>query len=268
MRQVFLDTETTGLSAEQGDRIIEVACIEFDNRRDTGRRLHHYVNPGRRSHPDAVRVHGITDEFLADKPPFASIAAELLEMLSDADVVIHNAAFDVGFLNAELARLGQPPITQRAARITDTLLMAREMFPGKSNSLDALCRRLEVDNSKRDLHGALIDADLLAQVYLNLTRGQDSLVIEAAQENRAPVAGSAADLRILALPVLRASKEESAAHDALLADIDEACGGKTVWRIAAARSERLESAVAYSAACRNTADSSATAQFSGRLAQR
>ena len=232
MRQVFLDTETTGLSVEQGDRIIEVACIEFDNRRDTGRRLHHYLNPGRSSHPDAVRVHGITDEFLADKPPFASIADELLDMLSGADVVIHNAAFDIGFLNAELARAGRPPVTQHVARVTDTLLMAREMFPGKSNSLDALCRRLEVDNSKRDLHGALIDADLLAQVYLNLTRGQDSLVIEAAQESRSPVAGSAADLRTLTLPVLKASAEENAAHDALLADIEQACGGKTVWRSA------------------------------------
>lgn len=232
MRQVFLDTETTGLSAEQGDRIIEVACIEFDNRRDTGRRLHHYVNPGRSSHPDAVRVHGITDEFLADKPPFATIADELLEMLAGADVVIHNAAFDIGFLNAELARLSRPPIGQQVARVTDTLLMARQMFPGKSNSLDALCRRLEVDNSKRDLHGALIDADLLAQVYLNLTRGQDSLVIEAAQESRDAVPGGAADLRSLLLPVLAASVEENAAHDAVLADIDLACGGKTVWRSA------------------------------------
>ena len=232
MRQVFLDTETTGLNAEQGDRIIEVACIEFDNRRDTGRRLHHYVNPGRSSHPDAVRVHGITDEFLADKPPFATIADELLEMLSGADVVIHNAAFDVGFLNAELARLGRPALSSQVARVTDTLLMARQMFPGKSNSLDALCRRLEVDNSKRDLHGALIDADLLAQVYLNLTRGQDSLVIEAAQDWRAPVAGSAADLRTLKLPVRVATDEENAAHDALLADIGAACGGKVVWRAA------------------------------------
>ena len=230
MRQVFLDTETTGLSAEQGDRVIEVACIEFDNRRDTGRRLHHYVNPGRSSHPDAVRVHGITDEFLADKPPFASIVDELLDMLSGADVVIHNAAFDIGFLNAELARVNRPPLTQQVARVTDTLLMARQMFPGKSNSLDALCRRLEVDNSKRDLHGALVDADLLAQVYLNLTRGQDSLVIEAAQDSRPPVAGSAGDLRMLILPVLAASAEEVAAHDALLADIDAACGGKVILR--------------------------------------
>ena len=229
MRQIFLDTETTGLYADQGDRIIEFACIEYDNRRDTGRRLHHYVNPQRSSHPDAVRVHGITDEFLADKPLFSAVAAELLEFLAGAELVIHNAAFDVGFLNAELKRLGLPPVTQHAVRITDSLLMAREMFPGKGNSLDALCRRLEVDNSKRDLHGALIDADLLAQVYLNMTRGQDSLVIEAAQPARGPVAVAAADLRQWALPVLCATAEELAAHDALMAQVDKASGGKTVW---------------------------------------
>jgi DNA polymerase-3 subunit epsilon len=232
MRQVFLDTETTGLSAEQGDRIIEVACIEYDNRRDSGRRLHHYVNPGRSSHPDAVRVHGITDEFLADKPPFASIAQELLDFVAGADVVIHNANFDVGFLNAELARLHLKPFTVHAASITDSLLMAREMFPGKSNSLDALCRRLEVDNSKRDLHGALIDADLLAQVYLNMTRGQDSLVIDAAEASCGPVATAtaAADLSAFDLPVLHASAEETAAHEAVLTDLDGACKGRTVWR--------------------------------------
>ncbi len=230
MRQVFLDTETTGLSAENGDRIIEVACIEYDNRRDSGRRLHHYVNPGRSSHPDAVRVHGITDEFLADKPPFASIAQELLDFVSGADVVIHNAAFDVGFINAELARLGMKPLSAHVAQVTDSLLMARERFPGKSNSLDALCRRLEVDNSKRDLHGALIDADLLAQVYLNMTRGQDSLVIDAAEETQGPVADTAADLSAFDLPVLRASEEEAAAHAAVLKDLDCASRGKTVWR--------------------------------------
>lgn len=230
MRQVFLDTETTGLSAEQGDRIIEIACIEYDNRRDSGRRLHHYVNPGRSSHPDAVRVHGITDEFLADKPPFASIAQEFLDFVAGADVVIHNAAFDVGFINAELARLGLKPMSAYVAQVTDSLLMAREQFPGKSNSLDALCRRLEVDNSKRDLHGALIDADLLAQVYLNMTRGQDSLVIDAAQEPQGPVADTAADLSAFDLPVLRASDEECAAHAAVLKDLDGASKGKTVWR--------------------------------------
>ena len=235
MRQIFLDTETTGLNAEQGDRIIEFACIEYDNRRDTGRRLHHYVNPQRSSHPDAIRVHGITDDFLADKPLFSAVAHELLEFIAGADLVIHNAAFDISFLNAELARLQLPPITQRAGRITDSLLMAREQFPGKSNSLDALCRRLEVDNSRRDLHGALIDADLLAQVYLNMTRGQDSLVIEAVQHGRGNLAdGAPADLSVWPLPVLLATAEEAAAHDALMHQIDQASGGRSVWRYAAA----------------------------------
>ena len=232
MRQIFLDTETTGLNAEQGDRIIEFACIEYDNRRDTGRRLQVYVNPGRKSHPDAVRVHGITDEFLADKPLFGAVAADLLAFVAGAEVVIHNAAFDVGFLDAELARLNLPRFSEHAARITDSLHMAREMFPGKANSLDALCRRLEVDSSKRDLHGALIDADLLAQVYLNMTRGQDSLVIEAGQTSRAAVGHATADLRLLVLPVQVASAAECQAHEAVLAEIDTASAGKTVWRSA------------------------------------
>ena len=230
MRQVFLDTETTGLHADQGDRIIEFACVEYDNRRDTGRRLQHYVNPGRSSHPDAVRVHGITDEFLADKPPFATVAAELLDFVAGADVVIHNASFDLSFLDAELARLNLPRFAQAAARITDSLQMAREMFPGKGNSLDALCRRLEVDNSKRDLHGALIDADLLAQVYLNMTRGQDSLVIDSSESARGPVSAGALDLAAHELPVLLASAEELAAHELLLKDIDLASSGQAVWR--------------------------------------
>ena len=230
MRQVFLDTETTGLYAEQGDRIIEVACVEYDNRRDTGRRLHHYVNPGRSSHPDALRVHGISDDFLADKPPFASVAAEVLEFVAGADVVIHNASFDLSFLDAELGRLNLPRFAQHAARITDSLQMARELFPGKGNSLDALCRRLEVDNSKRDLHGALIDADLLAQVYLNLTRGQDSLVIDSSDPARGPVAAAATELSRLKLPVLQAGAEEAAAHELVLLDIDKASKGQTAWR--------------------------------------
>jgi DNA polymerase-3 subunit epsilon len=233
MRQVFLDTETTGLYAEQGDRIIEVACVEYDNRRDTGRRFHHYVNPWRSSHPDAVRVHGITDEFLADKPPFATIAAELMEFVAGADVVIHNASFDLGFLDAELARLGQPRFATQAGRITDSLLMAREMFPGKGNSLDALCRRLEVDNSKRDLHGALIDADLLAQVYLNMTRGQDSLVIDSSDARQGPVVTATINLAELALPVLTADADELAAHQKVLLEVDKASKGKSLWRPAA-----------------------------------
>ena len=232
MRQIFLDTETTGLRPDQGDRMIEFACIEYDNRRDTGRRLQQYVNPERKSHPDAVRVHGITDEFLTDKPLFAAVAAELLAFVAGADVVIHNAAFDLGFLDAELARLNLPPFSKHAARITDSLAMAREMFPGKANSLDALCRRLEVDNSGRDLHGALIDADLLAQVYLNMTRGQGSLVIEAGQSSAGTVKLANTDPSQLVLPVLAASESEHTAHEAVLAEIDKSSGGKTVWRTA------------------------------------
>ena len=233
MRQVFLDTETTGLSADQGDRIVEIGCIELVNRRLTGRTLHHYVNPQRSSHPDAVRIHGITDEFLADKPPFSAIAAEVLDFIAEADVIIHNAAFDVGFLDAEFKRLGKPPVSQQVARVTDSLLMAREMFPGKSNSLDALCRRFEVDNSNRELHGALLDAGLLAEVYLRMTRGQGSLVIDSSEEGEGTANASGladVDLASFDLPVLQASDAESAAHQALLTDIDKACGGKTIWR--------------------------------------
>lgn len=231
MRQIFLDTETTGLAAADGDRIIEIGCIELDERRLTGRTLHHYVNPQRSSHPDAVRIHGITDDFLADKPPFAAIADELLAFVEGAEIIIHNAAFDVGFLNAELKRLGRAPFAMQVLRISDSLLMAREQFPGKANSLDALCKRLEVDNSQRELHGALLDAGLLAEVYLRMTRGQGSLVIDdSAAGPGGPPRAEAVDLRSFQLPVVQATAEERAAHDAVLVDIDKASGGKTLWR--------------------------------------
>lgn len=230
MRQVFLDTETTGLYAAQGDRIIEIGCIEMVDRRHTGRRLHHYVNPQRASHPEAVRVHGITDDFLADKPLFAAVAGEVLEFLAGAEVLIHNAAFDLGFLDAELERLSLPPTRQHVGAVTDTLLLAREMFPGKSNSLDALCKRLEVDNSNRELHGALLDAGLLAEVYGRMTRGQESLVIDSADDGTGPMAADAVDLAAFELPVLEASAEESAAHEGVLRELDAASRGKTVWR--------------------------------------
>jgi DNA polymerase-3 subunit epsilon len=229
MRQIFLDTETTGLSAESGDRIIEVGCIEMENRRLTGNNLHFYVNPQRSSHPDAVRVHGLTDAFLADKPLFAAVADELLAFLAGAEVIIHNAAFDLGFLNAELARLDRGVMADHVAKITDSLLMAREMFPGKANSLDALCKRLEVDNSNRALHGALLDAGLLADVYIRMTRGQNSLVIDAGEEGQGPAALAPVDLSSYTLPVLPANAEEAAAHEAVMADVDKACGGRAVW---------------------------------------
>ena len=230
MRQIFLDTETTGLSPEAGDRVIEIGCVEMVNRRLTGRHLHVYLNPERRNHEDAVRIHGLTDEFLADKPLFAAVADELVDFVSGAEIVIHNAAFDVGFLDMELRRLGRPAFPSHVAAITDSLLMAREMFPGKSNSLDALCRRLEVDNTNRTLHGALIDASLLAEVYIRLTRGQNSLVIDSAEADAAAFAIEAIDFSVYRLPVLAADADELAAHEEVLAALDKASGGKTRWR--------------------------------------
>ena len=233
MRQVFLDTETTGLYAAQGDRIIEIGCIEMEGRRRTGRQLHCYLNPQRASHPDAVRVHGITDDFLADKPLFAEVAGEVLAFLAGAEVLIHNAAFDVGFLDAELARVGLSATVDHVGAVTDTLLMAREMFPGKSNSLDALCKRLEVDNANRELHGALLDAGLLAEVYARMTRGQESLVIDLVDDRPGQLAAATIDLAAFDLPVLFASEEECAAHEGVLLGLDESSRGRTVWRAAA-----------------------------------
>lgn len=235
MRQIFLDTETTGLSAEGGDRIVEIGCLEMVDRRMTERHLHLYLNPERASHPDALKVHGLTEAFLADKPVFAAIADELLAYLQGAEVIIHNANFDVGFLDAELRRTGRPAFRGHVEKVTDSLAMAREMFPGKANSLDALCRRLEVDNTHRKLHGALLDAGLLAEVYIRLTRGQDALVIEHAEAGHdgGPV-NDGIDLSSFDLPVVLASADEAAAHEGVLADLDKASGGKTVWRAAMA----------------------------------
>ena len=235
MRQIFLDTETTGLFPESGDRIVEIGCIEMVNRRLTGETRHVYLNPERKGSEEATRIHGLTDDFLADKQKFAEVADDLLGFLAGAEVIIHNAAFDVGFLNAELKRLKRQPFHTVAAQVTDTLLMAREMFPGKANSLDALCRRLEVDNSHRTLHGALLDAGLLAEVYIRLTRGQDSLVIHADD----PAAGTrqalqAADLSLYTLAVVEPSDDERAAHEAVLVELDKASGGKSLWRKMAA----------------------------------
>ena len=196
MRLVFLDTETTGLSPQSGDRIIEIGCVEFIDRRHTGRNLHLYLNPQRASHPDALRIHGLTDEFLSDKPLFAAVADQLLEFVDGAEVVIHNAGFDVSFLDHELARLDLPKFASHVDKITDSLTMARELFPGKANSLDALCKRLEVDNSNRSLHGALLDAGLLAEVYVRMTRGQKLLVVEAEESPVVEAVIEATDLRL------------------------------------------------------------------------
>ncbi|MDE2402328.1 MAG: DNA polymerase III subunit epsilon [Burkholderiales bacterium] len=232
-RQIFLDTETTGLSPESGDRIIEIGCVEMVNRRLTGRHLHFYLNPQRPNHEDAVRIHGLTDEFLADKPLFAAVVEEFLDYVANAELIIHNAAFDIGFLNAELRRVNKGVMGDHIAGVLDTLVMAREMFPGKSNSLDALCKRLEVDNTHRTLHGALMDAELLATVYINMTRGQDALLIDAGSEeegSQAALDAAAIDYSHFELAVLEPSADEAAAFDAALKELDKASGGKTLWR--------------------------------------
>lgn len=232
MRQIFLDTETTGLSPESGDRIIEIGCVELVARKLTGNNKHFYVNPERDSHEAAFKVHGISDEFLKDKPRFGVIAAELLAYLGDAEIIIHNAPFDVGFLNKELEICGQNPISAYVSKITDSLMMAKELYPGKRNSLDALCDRLEVDNSGRKLHGALLDAELLADVYINLTRGQNSLMMDSGSTSGNSEEALLIDLSQFVLPLLAANDEELADHEKILADIDKASKGKTVWRIA------------------------------------
>ncbi len=231
MRQIVLDTETTGLSAEGGDRIIEIGCVELLNRKLTGNNLHFYLNPERDSHEDALKVHGISNEVLRDKPKFAEVAAEILDYLRDAEIIIHNAAFDVGFLNKELERVGQAAFKTFVSGVTDTLAMAKEMFPGKRNSLDALCDRLGVDNSGRTLHGALLDAELLADVYINLTRGQDALLIDSGESASGGTQAVRVDLTQFVLPVLSANDSELAAHDEMLTQLDKASGGKTVWRL-------------------------------------
>ena len=239
MRQIVLDTETTGLSAENGDRIIEIGCVELLARKLTGNNKHFYLNPERESHEDALKVHGISNEFLKDKPKFSSIAQELLDYLQDAEVIIHNAPFDVSFLNKELELIGMRPIKHCVAKVTDSLMMAKEIFPGKRNSLDALCARLEVDNSGRTLHGALLDAELLADVYINLTRGQNSLMMDvgSAAQNGADL--PIIDLRQFELPLLAANAQETAEHEKLLTDIDKASKGKTVWRLVGQESATL-----------------------------
>ncbi len=234
MRQIFFDTETTGLEADKGDRIIEIGCVEMINRQLTGNNLHLYINPERASHEDALKVHGLTEAFLSDKPKFAEIVDQLLAFLAGAELVIHNAPFDIGFVNAELKRLNRGVLTDHVASVRDTLLMARDLFPGKANSLDALCRRLEVDNTKRVLHGALLDAELLADVYIRLTRGQDALLMDDHGDSNGgegQQAIEAVDLSRFELPVVRASEAEAAAHAKLLVELDKAAGGNCKWRV-------------------------------------
>lgn len=229
MRLVFLDTETTGLSPQSGDRIVEIGCVELVDRRATGRNLHLYLNPQRPSHPDALRVHGLTDEFLRDKPLFESIAGQLLEFVSGAEVVIHNAGFDTSFLDHELGRLDLPKFANCVEKVTDSLMLARELFPGKANSLDALCKRLEVDNSNRTLHGALLDAGLLAEVYIRMTRGQKSLAVEVDEAPVLPEQVDTVDLSQFTLSVIPACGEERASHEAVIAELEKASKTGAIW---------------------------------------
>ncbi|MBM3341310.1 MAG: DNA polymerase III subunit epsilon [Betaproteobacteria bacterium] len=228
VRQIILDTETTGLDPALGHRIIEIGGVEIVNRQPTGKQFHRYVNPERDSDEGALQVHGITTEFLQDKPKFREIAREFLDYVKGAELVIHNAAFDIAFLNHELRLLDLQPVTTVCAAVIDSLKQARELHPGKRNSLDALCERYQIDNTGRTLHGALLDAQLLAEVYLAMTRGQDSLLIDA--EPAAVAQAEEAAREKFDIIVLRASDEEIAAHEAQLADIDKASGGKCLWK--------------------------------------
>lgn len=239
MRQIVLDTETTGLSAENGDRIIEIGCVELVARKLTGNNKHFYLNPGRDSHEDALKVHGISNEFLKDKPKFAAVAAELLDYLQGAEIIIHNAPFDVSFLNKELELIGKEPLMHCVAKVTDSLMMAKEMFPGKRNSLNALCDRLEVDNSGRTLHGALLDAELLADVYINLTRGQNSLMMDIGGPVPTGDSEPIIDLGMFELPVLLATEHEMGEHEKVLLTLDKASRGKTVWRLEVREIEKI-----------------------------
>jgi DNA polymerase-3 subunit epsilon len=233
MRQIVLDTETTGLNPRTGDRVIEVGCVELVNRMLTGNNFHRYINPERDSDEGALAVHGLTTEFLSDKPRFHEIAEELRTYIQGAEVIIHNAPFDLGFLNHEFVRLGLPTFTEHCSGVIDTLVNAKEMHPGKRNSLDALCDRYGVSNAHRKLHGALLDAELLADVYLSMTRGQNSLSMDVEVEVSA--GGAVLDAVPMGeVVVLRADPAEDAAHEALLAGLDKAVKGTCVWHSYAA----------------------------------
>lgn len=230
MRQVFLDTETTGLDPAQGHRVIEIAAVEVINRRLTHRHFHVYLNPDREIDPGAQEVHGITLEFLHDKPRFAEKAAEMLDFIAGAEVVIHNAPFDVGFLDAELGLLNLGRLETACDHIADTLKMAKELRPGQRNNLDALCRHYGIDNSARTLHGALLDAELLAEVYLAMTRGQESLMMDMdIDDTPSSLAGATPTPRARPLRVLAADATELAAHREYLQGLHKASGGESLW---------------------------------------
>jgi DNA polymerase-3 subunit epsilon len=227
MRQIILDTETTGLEPSLGHRIIEIGCVEMVGRKLTGQRFHTYINPEREIDAGAMQVHGISNERVAGEPLFAAIAADLIEFIRGAELIIHNAPFDVGFLNHEFALMKGVPLDQICGGVTDTLRMARELRPGRKNNLDALCRDFGVDNSNRQLHGALLDAELLAEVFLAMTRGQESLVMDL-EPDRIEV-GAALAAERPTLIVLRATAEELSDHDRVLAEIAKESKDKCLW---------------------------------------
>lgn len=234
MRQIILDTETTGLEPEQGHRIIEIGCVELMNRRKSGRSFHRYLRPDREVDRGAIQVHGLTNEFLAQQPRFADVVEELIEFINGAELIIHNAAFDLAFLDAEFKRLpGSPRQIRNICSVIDTLPIARLMHPGQRNSLDALCKRYGVDNSHRELHGALLDAQILLDVYLAMTGGQTALILGESTESQRDVAfepvAAVARPRGL-LRVLCATTEELVAHERMLVAIDKSSGGKTIWK--------------------------------------
>ena len=228
MRQIILDTETTGLDPALGNRILEIGGVEIVDRQPTGKHFHRYINPERDSEEGALQVHGITREFLADKPKFREIAQEFLDYVAGAELVIHNAPFDIAFLNHELRLLDMKPMKDVCPSVIDTLKQARELHPGKRNNLDALCERYQINNAGRTLHGALLDAQLLAEVYLAMTRGQGSLMIDAGPAIVARAEDS--ERGTVEILVLRASAEELAAHELQVAEIDKASGGKCLWK--------------------------------------
>lgn len=233
-RQVVLDTETTGLEHSEGHRIIEIGCVELVNRRPTGKTYHQYLQPDRLIDTGAIEVHGITNEFLADKPRFADVVEEFMDFIRGAELIIHNAPFDVGFINAELARLEPAPgRLNEHCTVLDTLVMARKLHPGQKNNLDALCKRYEVDNSNRELHGALLDAEILADVYLAMTGGQTALTLEGNEEGAGGGPRAEAirrlDLNRPRLKVIYADVEECQAHEQRLEAIAKACGSRPVW---------------------------------------
>jgi DNA polymerase III, epsilon subunit, Proteobacterial len=232
MRQIVLDTETTGLEAQNGDRILEIGCVELLNRRLTGNNRHYYINPERDSHEDALRVHGITTEFLKDKPLFKDIAQEFIDFIKDSELIIHNASFDIGFINKEFKLLGLPSVEEMGIPVIDSLMLARTAFPGKRNSLDALCDRFEIDNSGRVLHGALLDSELLAEVYIHLTRGQHALLGEESSSDASANQQQAnhIDLSTLTIPVITPSAEELQQHQEVMQAIAKASGDQVVWK--------------------------------------